>query len=367
MKGKLILEDGTCFEGKLLNEAQIVGEVVCNIGVVGYQEVITDPTNCNNIVVFTYPLIGNYGIAEKFNESEESYPAGIVIGELCAVPNNWQMEMTFKDYITKKNLLCLYDVDTRALTKYIREKGDMQGVIVPEKTSENLIKDLLTIELSNHSIKKVTSAKNSKFHQKGPHLVIIDLGIKNSVLQSLVDFGFNITVVPAFTNAQEMLKLKPDGIFLSHGPENPNDSLELLDIAKKLIVSGKPIFALGAGLILISLALEIVAYKMKFGHRSGSHPVRDLMTGRIYNTAQNHGYAIDESSINQNEVIITHRSANDNTIEGFRHKTKPIYLMHFYPVTELGPDDNSYLLKEFFKEVRKEAKKNKGGNLNAIK
>ncbi|MDL2281287.1 carbamoyl phosphate synthase small subunit [Selenomonadales bacterium OttesenSCG-928-I06] len=363
MRGKLILEDGTCFEGTLLNEAQVVGEVVCNIGVVGYQEVITDPTNCNNIVVFTYPLIGNYGVAEKFNESEESYPAGIVIGELCEVPNNWQMEMKFKDYLVKKNILCLYDVDTRALTKHVREKGDMQGVIVPEKTNENTIKELLTIELSNHSIKKVTSSKNSRFPQKGPHIVVIDLGIKNSVLQSLVDFGFNITVVPAFTNTQEILKLKPDGIFLSHGPENPNDSLELLDIAKQLIASGKPIFGLGVGLLTISLAFEIVAYKMKFGHRSGSHPVRDLITGRIYNTVQNHGYAIDENSINKGEIIITHRSANDNTIEGFKHKTKPIYLMHFYPETEPGPDDNSYLLKEFFKAVKKEAKKNGRGNL----
>lgn len=346
MKGKLVLEDGSEFFGNLVADNNAVGEVVFNTGMTGYQEILTDPSYCGQIVTLTYPLIGNYGVAALFEQSRKSFVRGFVISELCEEPSNYQCENTLTKYLTDNNIPCIYGVDTRAITRRIRSKGTMKGVIVPAETSEEEVKKYFSVLPHMQEVKEVSTPKVYEMDNKGPHVVVMDFGIKQNILNSLHNLGCKLTVMPADTTAEEILKINPDGVFLSNGPGDPKEVPYAIDTIKKLI-GKKPIFGICLGHQFIALALGADTYKMKFGHRGSNQPVKNLLTGRVHITSQNHGYAVEEASLKNIDVCITHRSVNDNTVEGMRHNNLPVFSVQYHPEASPGPDDNTYLFDEF--------------------
>lgn len=349
MLGKLILEDGSTFHGKIFGESTAAGEVVFNTGMTGYQEILTDPSYCRQIVTLTYPLIGNYGTARIFNQSRKSFVSGLVIGEMCEIPSNFTIEKTFAEYLTANEIPCIYDVDTRAVTRKIRSAGTMKGAIVSDGTPQNLIDEMLAAPIQRNVVAQVTIDKPYTLDaadESAPFVVAMDFGVKQHILDSLHNLGCKITVVPAHTPAAEILAMKPDGIFLSNGPGDPKDVPEIIDEVKKLI-GAKPIFGICLGHQLLALAFGADTYKLKFGHRGANQPVKNLKTGRVYITSQNHGYAVDEKSLANLPLEVTYISMNDGTVEGLRHKDLPIYSVQYHPEASPGPRDNMYLFDEF--------------------
>lgn len=352
MKGKLILEDGSVFHGELLNEIKTTGEVVFNTGMTGYQEILTDPSYCGQIVTLTYPLIGNYGTADVFNQSRKPFVSGFIVSEICDEPSNWRMEGTLAEFLTKNNIACLHGVDTRAITRKIRSAGTMKGIIVPEAATEDEIKACMDVPLKVEVVKEVTTEKAYKMENDGPSVVVMDFGIKQNILNSLHKTGCSLTVVPASTTAEEILALNPDGIFLSNGPGDPKVLGDIIEEVKKLI-GKKPIFGICLGHQLLSLALGADTYKLKFGHRGSNQPVKNLRTGRVHISSQNHGYAVDEKSMANLPIEVTHIAVNDGTVEGMNHKELPIFSVQYHPEASPGPDDNTYLFDEFLAMLKK--------------
>ena len=357
MKGKLILEDGTIFRGQIFGGSNqtATGEVVFNTGMTGYQEILTDPSYCRQIVTLTYPLIGNYGTAKIFNQSYKSFVGGLVIGELCDNGSSSSMEKELIDYLSMERIPCLFDVDTRAVTKKIRSAGTMKGVIVSEYTSQSTIDEMMKLPIKRDVVAEVTTSDAYTIGSDdtdAPFVVAVDFGVKLNILDSLQRLGCRITVVPAYTPAEDILDMHPDGIFLSNGPGDPKDVPEVVDEVKKLI-GKKPIFGICLGHQLIALALGADTYKLKFGHRGSNQPVKNLQTGRVYISSQNHGYAVDEKSLKKLPVEVTYVSVNDGTVEGLRHKKLPIFSVQYHPEASPGPDDNLYLFDEFMKIMGK--------------
>ena len=351
MKGKLILEDGSIFRGQIFggSNATATGEVVFNTGMTGYQEILTDPSYCRQIVTLTYPLIGNYGTAKVFNQSYKSFVGGLVIGELCETPSSCHMERTLTEFLSMEKIPCLYDVDTRALTRKIRSAGTMKGIIVSEYTSQATIDEMIALPIKRDVVSEVTTTDTYTLEAddyNAPFVVAMDFGVKQNILDSLQRLGCKVTVVPAFTPAEDILDMEPDGIFLSNGPGDPKDVPDIVDEIKKLI-GKKPIFGICLGHQLIALALGADTYKLKFGHRGSNQPVKNLETGRVYISSQNHGYAVDEKSLKKLPVDVTYISVNDGTVEGLRHRRLPIYSVQYHPEASPGPDDNLYLFDEF--------------------
>ncbi len=308
MKGKLILEDGTVFHGKLLNNIKATGEVVFNTGMTGYQESLTDPSYCRQILTLTYPMVGNYGIADLFMQSRKSFVNGFVIGELCEMGSNWHYETSLTDFLTKQGVPCLYDVDTRAVTRKIRSAGTMKGIIVPEDAAQTEIDELFAVPIKKDVVMEVTTPETYTMEAESndaPHVVAMDFGVKQNILKSLHDLGCKLTVVPAHTTAEEVLALQPDGIFLSNGPGDPADVPEIVAEIKKLI-GKKPIFGICLGHQLLARSLGAKTYKLKFGHRGCNQPVKNLLTGRVQISSQNHGYAVDEESLKDLPLEVTH-------------------------------------------------------------
>ena len=351
MKGKLILEDGSVYTGELLDsETSAVGEVVFTTTMTGYQESLTDPSFCGQILTMTYPLIGNYGAAAKFMQSRRSFVRGFVIGELCDAPNNWQSEESLTDFLRENNIPCLYYVDTRAVTRHIRSAGAMKGVIVPENMSESEIAALQGEELPRNVVEIVTTPEVYTLETEtpnAPHIVAMDFGVKRSILQNINRIGAKVTVVPAHTSAEEVLALNPDGVFLSNGPGDPTDVPKIVEEVRKL-AGKKPIFGICLGHQLLALAFGAKTYKMKFGHRGGNQPVKNLKMGKVHISAQNHGYAVDPASLAGTPLVVTHTNVNDDTIEGLRHTELPIFSVQYHPEAAPGPDDNMYLFDEFW-------------------
>ena len=354
MKGKLVLENGTIFEGTLLGGMPIVGEVVFNTGMTGYQEILTDPSYADQIITLTYPLVGNYGVTREVDQSSKPYCKAMIVGELCTFPSNWQNEGAFEEYMRMHGIPCLYDVDTRAITRAIRSHGVMKGVICPVDTPQDKIDALLAQPLATDHIMRVTTkweghrgSDTAEFH-----VAVYDFGIKENILQSLENEGCKLTIFPANTKAETVMECKPDGIFLSNGPGDPKDVPEIVEEIKKL-VGQKPIFGICMGHQLIARAFGGETYKLRFGHRGSNHPVKDLDTNRVYITSQNHGYAVDEASLEGSGLQVSHRSVNDGTVEGLVHTELPIMSVQYHPEASPGPTDNVYLFERFKELMRR--------------
>ena len=347
-RAKLILEDGAVQTGILVGaQRAAVGEVVFTTGMAGYQEVLTDPSYCGQIVTMTYPLIGNYGVCDLFNQARRSFVRGYVIDELCDNPSNWRCEGNLEDYLQANDIPCLTGIDTRAITRKIRAHGTMRGVIVLEGEEETA-QALIAGYEEHDQVSQVTTPKTYVMDNVGPHVVVLDLGVKRNILQSMHKMGFKLTVVPAFTTADEIKALNPDGLFFSNGPGDPKDVPEAIETVRQL-VGYKPMFGICLGHQLLCLALGGDTYKMKFGHRGVNHPVKDLALDRVFITTQNHGYAVDEASLQGLDLVVTHRAVNDDTVEGMRHTKLPIFSVQYHPEAAPGPDDNIYLFEQFEK------------------
>lgn len=352
MRGKLILEDGGVFYGELLQKISGVGEVVFNTGMTGYQEILTDPSYCGQIVVLTYPLIGNYGVAKLFEQSRQSFVRGFVVGELSPQARSWQAEESLTDYLISRNIPCLSGVDTRAITRRIRSRGTMKGVVTAADATNAEIAKYFDAPPQTEVVREVTSREIYEIPAAGPRVVVMDFGIKTNILHSLQRIGCSLSVVPAATTAAEILALNPDGIFLSNGPGDPKDVPYAIDTIKQLL-GKKPVFGICLGHQLIALALGADTYKLKFGHHGSNHPVKNLLTGRVHITSQNHGYAVAEDSLASKDLIVTHRAVNDGTVEGIRHRHLPIFSVQYHPEAAPGPDDNTYLFDEFLTLLKK--------------
>lgn len=348
MLAKLILDDGTIFKGEVFGAKDSkVGEVVFNTGMTGYQEVLTDPSYAGQIVVMTYPLIGNYGINPYDFESNEPYIRGFIVSEKCDFYSNYQARESLDSYLEKNNIVGLSGIDTRALTKHLRSKGTMKGMITLDDNDQ-----LPTINDNKSLVHEVTTKKILHVEGKGPKLVVMDFGMKKSIVKGLQEEGFDIYVVPSFSTFDEIMEINPKGIFLSNGPGDPKMLPETINTIKSLI--GKvPICGICLGHQLLALALGADTYKLKFGHRGVNHPVKDLITNRVYITSQNHGYAVDKNTL-PSDIQITHINLNDQTVEGMKHKNLPIYSVQYHPEAAPGPEDNSYLFKEFKEVMGKE-------------
>lgn len=349
--GKLILQDGTEFTGNLLNDGKATGEVVFNTGMTGYQEILTDPSYCDQIVTLTYPLIGNYGTAERFMQSRRSFVKGFIIGELCREGSSCHMTEELTDFLVSQEVPCLYNVDTRAVTRKIRSAGTMKGIIVPADADPAEREDLLAILLEKEVVAKVTVPAAYEIPGDGPHVAVLDFGIKQNILDSLSRLGCRLTVLPASATAEEVLALEPEGIFLSNGPGDPKDVPMVIENIKRLIEADRennlPIFGICLGHQLLSLALGADTYKLKFGHRGSNQPVKNLLTGKVQISSQNHGYAVDDKSLAGLPMEITHVNVNDGTVEGMRHRELPIFSVQYHPEASPGPDDNVYLFDQF--------------------
>jgi carbamoyl-phosphate synthase small subunit len=366
MKAKLVLENGTIFTGESFGASgETTGEVVFNTSLTGYQEILTDPSYAGQIVTMTYPLIGNYGVNTEDLESVKPQVAGFVVKEYSKFPSNFRSSESLGSWLTKYNIIGIEGIDTRMLTKMIRSVGAMRGIISTADLDDNtlLAKVKESPEMTGLDLaSRVTTSKSyiwdivdktqfalplaKTVSRKKSNVVVYDYGVKQNILRRLTSYGCNLTVLPAQTSAEVVLKMKPDGIFLSNGPGDPAAVTYAIDNLKKLI-GKKPIFGICLGHQLLALALGGKTFKLKFGHRGGNHPVKNLKTGAIEITSQNHGFAVDPDSLDPKSIEITHENWNDHTNEGFRHRSLPIFSVQYHPEASPGPHDSDYLFKQF--------------------
>ena len=348
MKAFLILEDGTVFTGTSIGSTKdMISEIVFNTSMTGYLEVLTDPSYAGQAVVMTYPLIGNYGITPDM-ESLKAWPDGYIVRELSRMPSNFRCEGTIQDFLKKYDIPGIAGVDTRALTKILREKGTMNGMIT---TNENYDLDEVISKLKNYKVEgvvsKVTCAEKYVLEGTGKKVALLDLGAKKNIAKSLNDRGCEVTVYPADTTAEEIIASNPDGIMLSNGPGDPAECTSIIKEIKKLYETDIPIFAICLGHQLMALATGGTTYKLKYGHRGGNHPVKDLQTGRVYISSQNHGYVVDEDKIDPNVAVPAFKNVNDGTNEGLAYVGKNIFTVQFHPEACPGPQDSGYLFDRF--------------------
>jgi len=344
--GFLVLEDGTIYEGVYFGARdRVMGEVVFNTGMTGYQEILTDPSYYGQIVVMTFPLVGNYGINEVDIESEIPRVKGFIVQEACRRPNNWKSIHTLEEYLRKNNIVAVEGIDTRALTRKIREKGTMKGLITPYPPTDDDINKLKEYSLDN-PVQYVTAKSVYTIPGEGYHIAVIDFGVKRNIIESLKSRNCRITVFPAGTQADQILKAKPDAILLSNGPGDPKDNMQAVQTVKAL-VECKPVFGICLGHQLLALASGADTEKLTYGHRGCNHPVVDLAERRTYITSQNHGYAVKEGTLDPEKVEVTHRNLNDETIEGLRYKERPAFGVQFHPEACPGPRDTGFLFDRF--------------------
>lgn len=365
MKAFIALEDGTIFEGVSFGApGEKLGEVVFNTSMSGYQEIMTDPSYKGQIVTMTYPLIGNYGVNKEDVESSNPKVEGFIIKERSKTAVNFRSEKSLGQYLKENNIIGIEGVDTRSLTLHIRKKGTMKGIISTiDLNPKSLIKKAKESPgiVGGDLVKYVTCKKVYKVKAAGDNLkpkkvIAMDFGIKRNILRCLAHAGCDITVVPADTKAKDILAQNPDGIFLSNGPGDPAAVTYAIEEIKKLI-GKKPIFGICLGHQLLGLALGGKTFKLKFGHRGANHPVKDLKTGKIEITAQNHGFCVDINSVNKDEIELSHINLNDNTLEGMVHKTLPVFSVQYHPEASPGPHDSMYLFKRFTDLMDNYAKK----------
>ena len=367
MEAKLVLENGTIFTGESFGAGgETTGEVVFNTSLTGYQEILTDPSYAGQIVTMTYPLIGNYGVNLEDLESVKPQVAGFVVKEYSEFPSNFRASASLGDWLKKHNITGIQGIDTRMLTKIIRSVGAMRGIISSNELDENslLAKVMKSPHMAGLDLASRVTTHQSYFwdavdktpfalhtlRQSDPsrkwHVVVFDYGVKHNILRRLTSYGCRLTVIPAQTSAEDVLRLKPDGIFLSNGPGDPAAVTYAIDNLKKLI-GKKPIFGICLGHQLLALALGGKTFKLKFGHRGANHPVKNLKTGAIEITSQNHGFAVDPDSLDATTVEITHENWNDHTNEGLSHRSLPLFSVQYHPEASPGPHDSDYLFAQF--------------------
>ncbi len=348
MRAFLILEDGSVFEGTSIGSTrEVISEIVFNTSMTGYLEVLTDPSYAGQAVVMTYPLIGNYGITPDM-ESKRAWPDGYIVRELSRMPSNFRCEGSISDFLVKYDIPGIAGIDTRALTKILREKGTMNGMITTDEgcqTAEILPK--LKRYRTGSVVERVTCREKYVLEGKGKRVALLDFGAKKNIAGSLQKRGCQVTVYPAHTPAEEILGASPDGIMLSNGPGDPKECTGIIRELKKLYASGIPIFAICLGHQLMALANGADTYKMKYGHRGGNHPVKDLKTGRVYISSQNHGYVVDAGRLNPKLAVPAFVNVNDGTNEGLLYTERPVFTVQFHPEACPGPQDSAYLFDRF--------------------
>lgn len=359
MQARLLLEDGTLFTGLSFGaEAQMIGEVVFNTGITGYQEVLSDPSYCGQIVTMTYPLIGNYGITRDDFEAIRPYIHGFVVRRHEPVPSNWRAQYSLGQLLKEYGIPGIHEIDTRMLTRKLRHYGTMKGLITTgneriEELAERLnVTPLLTDQVARTSTKHVFSSPGNR-----ERIVLVDFGAKSGILRELTQRGCDVVVVPHDTTADEIRRLAPDGIQLSNGPGDPKDVPHAVKMISELL-GEYPIFGICLGHQLFALACGADTGKLKFGHRGGNHPVKELATNRCYITSQNHGYTVVDSSVEGTPLTVTHINNNDKTIEGLKHNTYPAFSVQYHPEAAPGPFDSSYLFDEFLDMIRAHKKNN---------
>ncbi|MDD8016873.1 MAG: glutamine-hydrolyzing carbamoyl-phosphate synthase small subunit [Bacteroidota bacterium] len=373
MIAKLALENGTVFTGEHFGaEGEVTGEVCFNTSITGYQEILTDPSYAGQIVTMTYPLIGNYGVNLEDLESVKPQVSGFIVKEYFDFYSNWRAHSSLGDWLKKYNILAIQGIDTRMLTKILRDQGAMRGIISTKDLNDASLvaKAKASLEMTGLDLaKKVTTEKEYKWsdvdttnyalatrhgEQKDARfkVVVYDYGVKQNILRRLTSYGCDLTVVPASTTAEQVLAMNPDGIFLSNGPGDP-DAVKYAILNLKKLIGKKPMFGICLGHQLLALALGGKTYKLKFGHRGANHPVKNLHNSEIEITSQNHGFAVDWKSMDESQVELTHINLNDQTVEGFQHKKHPLFCVQYHPEASPGPHDSDYLFSKFVKLMEK--------------
>lgn len=357
MKAALVLEDGTVVEGAGIGaEKEVYGEVVFNTSMSGYQEALTDPSYKGQILMFTYPMMGNYGINRDNFESDGIKAEGLIVREACQLPSHRAVRETLDTFLKEHDTPGIAEVDTRALTIKIRKYGTMKGAL---KTSED---DIDTEELIERARKqpdiseldlvaRVTTDKILHYKGAGDRVVLLDCGMKLSILRSLLKRGLDVMVVPATTKAEDILDLEPKGVVVSNGPGDPMRAEYAIKTVRTL-VEELPVFGICLGHQILALACGGKTFKLKFGHRGANQPVKDLESGRVYITSQNHGFAVDTESLEETGFMLSHINLNDKTAEGLRHKELPVFSVQYHPEANPGPRDNEYLFDEFVKMLK---------------
>lgn len=359
----LILANGTCFEGESLGmEGSVIGETVFTTGMTGYCETLTDPSYFGQIVTQTFPLIGNYGVIPEDFESRKSFVRGYIVRELCEKPSNFRCKKTLDDFLKEQKIIGIKGIDTRKLTKILREAGVMNGMIVSGNQEEKIKKELqnesekskILNEIKSYSIKNAVKSvtcdnilENQNNSEKSKKVVLMDFGAKYNIQRELEKRNCNVCVVPGYTKFEEILKLNPDGIMLSNGPGDPQENVEIIEEIKKICDYGKiPVFGICLGHQLMALARGAKTSKLKYGHRGGNQPVKELLTGRVFISSQNHGYAVENESL-PDFAKLSFINVNDNTCEGINYSDIPAFSVQFHPEACGGPHDTNFLFDKF--------------------
>ncbi|MBE3101564.1 MAG: glutamine-hydrolyzing carbamoyl-phosphate synthase small subunit [Firmicutes bacterium] len=351
MMAVLVLEDGTMFTGEAFGaRGRVTGEVVFNTGMTGYQEVLTDPSYCGQIVTMTYPLIGNYGINMLDRESSKPQVRGFIVREYCEYPSNWRCEGDLDTYLKGNNIIALSGIDTRALTKKIREQGTMMGMISTDMPPTEEIYKLKNQKLS-HPVDMVSTREAYTIPGNDTRIAMLDFGVKGNIINSLKNRGCTLMVYPSHCDAETILRDAPDAIVLTNGPGDPKENEKAIDTIR-VLMNKKPIMGICLGHQLLALASGADTEKLKYGHRGCNHPVVDVLQQRVYITSQNHGYTIVENSLDTKKIEVTHRNLNDGSIEGIRFIDRPVFSVQFHPEACPGPKDSAYLFDNLFSLIK---------------
>lgn len=361
----LVLEDGTVYAGKSIGASgSALGEVVFSTSMTGYQEMLSDPSYAGQLLTLTYPLIGNYGVTEADFESRGVQASGFIVKQLCEVPSNWRSGGDLQSLLHKHGVVGIQGIDTRALTRRLRESGVMMGIVTTELDVAGALERLRTAPdyTEINYVHKVTTPEPYVWEPTATRpdggvleVCLVDCGVKFNILRALAECGVRTTVFPCTADASEILERNPDGIAFSPGPGDPKHLSEVVATAKQIIHSGKPVFGICLGNQIVGKAFGAETFKLRFGHRGGNHPVKDVETGRVYITSQNHGYAVDPAGLEKSGLEVSHVNLNDGTVEGLRHRELPVFTIQYHPEANPGPRDSAYLFNRFVEAMEQQA------------